>query len=131
MILDNETLFSDDQTLTADAASEDIIDLGTARDIGVGKPVPIVIQVTQTFTGTSPTLQAALEVDDNSAFSSAKVVVTTGTLTDPVVGDRLNLNYVPEGTDERYVRLNYTVGGTSPSGKVTAGVVDGAQNNTL
>lgn len=131
MILDNETMFSDDQTLTADAASEDIIDLGTARDIGVGKPVPIVIQVTQTFTGTSPTLQAALEVDDNSAFSSAKVVVTTGTLTDPKVGDRLNLNYVPEGTDERYVRLNYTVGGTSPSGKVTAGVVDGAQNNTL
>lgn len=131
MILDNETLFSDDQTLTADAASEDIIDLGVARDIGVGKPVPIVIQVTQTFTGTSPTLQAALEVDDNSAFSSAKVVVTTGTLTDPVVGDRLNLNYVPEGTNERYVRLNYTVGGTSPSGKVTAGVVDGAQNNTL
>lgn len=131
MILDNETLFSDDQTLTADAASEDIIDLGIARDIGVGKPVPIVIQVTQTFTGTSPTLQAALEVDDNSAFSSAKVVVTTGTLTDPQVGDRLNLNYVPEGTDERYVRLNYTVGGTSPSGKVTAGVVDGAQNNTL
>ncbi len=40
--------------------------------------------------------------------------------------------YVPRGTNLRYVRLNYTLVGTAPTtGKVTAGIVAGHQENNL
>jgi hypothetical protein len=38
--------------------------------------------------------------------------------------------FIPRGTSERYMRLNYTVAGTAPTlGKITAGVVMGSQSN--
>jgi len=37
---------------------------------------------------------------------------------------------VPPGTDEQYMRLNYTVGGTNATaGKVKAGLTTGIQTN--
>ncbi len=128
MILDKEAIFSEDQALTVSGASANVLDLGVARDIGVGVPIPIVIQLTVDAGGTSPTLQVDLEVDDNDSFSSATVVESTS-VSGGVAGDRLSMNYVPHGTDERYVRLNYTLGGTSPTYTVTAGITGGNQNS--
>ena len=123
MILDMENLLSDDQALTVSAVSTNHIDLGVARDIGKGTPIHIIIQNVVAAGGTNPTLLAILEVDDNSSFSSAKEVARSSILTGALAGDRLSLQYIPQGTDERYLRISYTTGGTSPTHTVTAGVV--------
>lgn len=130
MILDAQTLFSDAQAITATAASENIIDLGVAKDLGPGVPLPILIQVVEAFNNLT-SLAVALEVDDNAAFSSAKVVQTTSVaLADLVAGKQIPPMYVPQGVDERYARLNYTVTGTAPTtGAVTAGLTKGIQTN--
>jgi len=125
MILDKENLFSDDQNLTSTGASTNYIDLGVARDIGKGVPIPIVIQLTADAGGTTPTLDIDLEVDDNTSFSSATTVVSAKQIAGGSAGDKATIVYVPEGTNERYVRLNYTLGGTSPDYTITAGIVHG------
>lgn len=141
MHLDEQALFSDQQAITATAASTNYIDLGAAntppggsnaikRDIGGGNDMPLLIQVTEAFNNLT-NLKVDVEVDDNTSFSSAKVVGTaTVVLADLVAGKKIPPFNVPIGTDERYMRLNYTVTGTAPTaGKVTAGIAGGLQTN--
>ncbi len=143
MILSAELLLSDDQAITATAASTNYIDLGAAgtpqraqgpldNDPGPGTGVPFECIVTQAF-DLLTTLTVDLEMDDNTAFSSATTVVTVDVpLADLTVGKNIfaNLN-LPTGITERYVRLNYTVTGTNPTvGQITAGVSGGRQTNT-
>lgn len=134
MILSLEQLFSDSQNLTSSGASTNIIDLGATgtvlgapaaqvRDIGKGRPIPILVQLAAAASGTSPTLDVALQVDTVSNFASATTVVTAPQKAGGAAGDRITLFYIPEGTNERYLRLNYTLGGTSPDYTVTAGIV--------
>lgn len=127
--------FSDNQAITADAASTNSKDLGAMgtvygaagaleRTSGAGKPINLLIQVVQAFaTCTSVTFQ--VQVDDNSSFSSPKTVIEqTVLLADLVVGARTAFKYIPRGVDERYMRLFYVVNGSdATAGAVTAGVV--------
>lgn len=141
-IFSNQDLFSDSQAVTADAGSTNIIDLkatGTpvgaavalARDLGKGCRIPLEVLVTEAFNNLT-TLQISVQVDDNDVFSSAKTVALSRTyaLSELTLGARLNFPaQIPEGTDERYLRLYYDVVGTAPStGKLFAGVVMGRQN---
>jgi len=142
MIFDTKLEFSDDQAITATAVSTNVIDLGAmgtvfgaaaalARDIGKGRPIPLLIQVTAAF-NTLTSLQVTVEVDDNAAFSSAKIIAASRDilLADLVVGMRSELEFIPRGTDERYVRLRYTVTGTNPTtGAIAAGIVAGVHSN--
>lgn len=131
MIFDNETLYSDDQAITATAVSTNVVDGGaTTGDLGKGRPIPIRVQVTEAF-DLLTSLQFDLQVDDNEAMASAKVVQSqTVLLADLVAGKVINFNYLPKGMDERYSQLNYTVVGTAPTaGKVTAGIVMEHQDN--
>lgn len=132
MILDNQTLLSNDQAVTASAASTNIIDLapiasGIVRDIGKGKPIPLLVQVTEDFTaGGAATLAIDLQVDDNSSFSSPKTVdsIAATALADLKAGKQFNMDYIPRGTNERYMRLNFTVAtGPMTAGKIKAGVL--------
>lgn len=140
MLFDLQSMFSDQQAITATAASTNVIDLGAVdtpkhavgpitRDMGKGRPIPVHIQVTEAFNNLT-SLAIALQVDDDEAFGSAKTVMTTTVLlADLAAGKRIAPFYIPEGVDERYVRLNYTVSGTAPTtGKVTAGLVFGRAN---
>lgn len=138
MIFDNQTLLSDQQAITASAASTNIIDLGpirsgAVRDIGKGKHIPLLVQVTQQFAAAGAgTLTVTLEVDDNSAFGSPKVVWTSPALALATLkpGFVIIPEYIPRGTDEQFLRLNYTVAtGPMTAGKVTAGVTMGNQSN--
>ena len=74
MILDLQSMFSDDQAITSSAASTNLIDLGATgtpplsstalvRDIGKGTPIEILIIVTVAHGGTSPTLVVTLQMD--------------------------------------------------------------------
>ncbi|TIW56683.1 MAG: hypothetical protein E5V54_11225 [Mesorhizobium sp.] len=135
MIFDMQTLLSDAQAIVATAASANIIDLGPiangiVRDIGKGKPIPLRIQVVEAFNNLT-SLTIALQTDDNSGFASPKTVWSqTYVLADLIAGKVIVPEYITRGTDERYMRLNYTVTGTAPTtGKITAGVTMGSHSN--
>lgn len=137
MIFDLTTLLSDQQAITVTAVSTNVIDLapiatGIIRDIGKGKPIPLLIQVTEQFAAAGAgTLTVTLEVDDNEAFSSAKTVWTSPAIAKATLkpGYVVVPEYIPRGTDERYLRLNYTVGtGPMTAGKIVAGVTMGNQS---
>jgi hypothetical protein len=142
MIVDNTLVFSDSQAITATAASTNVIDIGAAgtaygaaaalsRDIGKSTEIPVYASVTQAFNNLT-SLKVALESDDNAGFSSAKEIASrTYLLAELTLGARLSFPAeLPEGTDEQYIRINYTVTGTAPTtGKIFASVVAGRQNN--
>lgn len=134
MIFSANQMFSDGQVVTVDAASTNVIDLGATgtvlgapaaltRDIGKGRPIQIVVQLDIAATGTTPTLIVELQVDTVENFASPTTVARTVQLAGGAAGARLALYYVPEGTNERYLRLYYDVGGTTPSYQLTAGIV--------
>jgi hypothetical protein len=145
MIIDSQALFSDDQAVTATAVSSNIIDLGAtgtvpggstalSRDIGKGTPVEILIQWTvAAVSGGASTVTVDLETDDNSSFSSATTLATTGAIAKAtlVAGYQMKIHYMPRGA-ERYIRLNYTVATANlTAGAVTAGIVAGVQTNDV
>ena len=135
MIFDQQNLLSDAQAITATAASTNVIDLGPiktgiVRDIGKGKAIPLLIQVVETF-NTLTSLTIALQVDDADTFGSPKTVWSAVVaLADLKAGKVVVPEFITRGTDERFMRLYYTVTGTAPTlGKITAGVTMGNQSN--
>ena len=145
MIVDNTLVFSDSQAITATARSTNIVDIGAAgtaygataavpRDIGKATRIPILLTVTEAFNNlTSLTVQ--LEVDDDPAFGSPTVVAVGPAITlasgKLAVGQMINFPAeLPEGVNERFVGLRYTVAGAAPTtGKIHASIVAGRQAN--
>ena len=129
MLLDQQALFSAAQAITATAASTNVIDTGSNKDVGKYGDIPLLIQVVEGFNNlTSRTV--TVQTDDNSAFSSAADVLSmTIPLASLVLGYKSPVITLPMKM-ERYIRLNYTVTGTAPTtGKVTAGITGGVQTN--
>lgn len=137
--------FSNQQAITASAASTSSIDLsatGTpapghtvalSRDIGRGNPVNIRVQVTEAF-ATCDSLKVAVQTDADTAFGSVVTVLETEAIAvaSLTVGYVFNLQWIPRNTDERYLRLYYTVAGSNATtGKVFAAVVESAQDNDI
>jgi hypothetical protein len=122
MILDSFLQFSAAQALTATAASTSYIDLGVDRNVGVGTPLSVVItlDVAADATDGNETYSAALQTDSSSAFGSA-VTLGTATITR---GDAAGTKYIiplpADSKADRYLRLNYTLGGTTPTVTLTA-----------
>lgn len=138
MIFDKTTLLSDAQAITATAPSTNVINLGPVatglvRDIGKGKQIPLLIQVLEQFAAAGAgTLTITLEVDNDEAFGSPKVVWTSPAIGKATLkpGYQIIPEYIPRGTDELFMRLNYTVAtGPMTAGKITAGVTMGNQSN--
>lgn len=137
MIFDRQTLLSDYQAITITAPSSNVIGLGpkvagVVRDIGKGKHIPLLIQVTEAFLAAgAATLTVTLEVDDNVGFASAKTVWTSPAIPKAtlVPGYVIIPEYIPRGTDEEFLRVNYTVAtGPMTAGKIVAGVTMGNQS---
>ena len=138
MIFDQQTLLSDAQAITATAVSTNVIDLGPikagiVRDIGKGKQIPLLAQVIEQFTAAGAgTLTISLQTDDNEAFASPKTVWTSAALALATLkpGFVAIPEYIPRGTDDRYICFNYAVAtGPMTAGKITAGVTMGNQSN--
>lgn len=130
------------QAITASAASTNYADTGVrtvppgghsvtpVSDLGKGNRIPILIQVTETFL-TLTSLKVAVQVDDNTSFSSATVVLETEAivLASLVAGYQFNIDFIPPKTNERYVRLYFTVAGSdATAGKIFATVVEAKQD---
>lgn len=133
MILSAQQIFSDGQALTASGASTNVLDLGPAagtvlnapaalvRDIGKGTPIPIRVQLDVAAGGTSPTLDVALQMDTAEGFPSATTLMTSEQVAGGAAGDRINSLYIlPHEITEQFLRLNYTLGGTTPTYTVSA-----------
>lgn len=116
MLIDRQNQFSDAQSVTATAASTDIIDLGAVRNIGVGEELYIVFLVTTTFVGAAGTITPSLQTDDNAGFASAATVRTYDTI--PTLSPAGTYRFyrlepfTAAGVYERYIRVLYTVAGT-------------------
>jgi hypothetical protein len=135
MFVDSFTQLASAQALTSTGAvSEDYIDLQNARDIGIGEPLALVINVKVAAGGTAPTLTASVEVDDNTSFSSATVVCSTGALAAAALtlGAQIVLPIPPLSTlitsnpsaaEGRYLRANLVLGGTTPTLTVDAQIM--------
>lgn len=137
MIFDSTNLFSDAQAITDTAVSTNVIDFGVAqtpkhaanaitRDVGKGTKAKLRVQVVEDF-ATLTSLKVAVQVSDAENFGSG-VVTLLETEAVPVAdldaGYVFRLESIPRGADKRYMRLNYTVAGTTATtGKVTAGLV--------
>lgn len=122
MIIDAFQQFSAAQALTSTAASTNYIDTLTDGNVGMGEPMcaVITIDVAADHTTGDETYVAALQTDSSSGFGSA---VTLGSVTIPrttVAGDRFVIPVPPDQTGNRYYRINYTLGGTTPSVTLTA-----------
>lgn len=143
MLLSKQQTFSEGQVVTADAASTNVIDLGApgtvlgapaalVRDVGKGREVDIIVQLDSAPTGTSPTLDVDIEVDTVENFASPTIIASSQQKAGGAAGDRIQITgKLPEGANQRYIRLAYDVGGTSPSFVVTAAIVAADQTNKV
>lgn len=123
MILDRENAFSQSQALTGTSlvASTDHIDLSVVRQIGQGNGLPnLVVNFEAAPGGTTPTITIALQTDDNNTFSSPTTVVTyLNAVTTPGASSQFVFDLPKQGL-ERFIRVAYTQGGTSPTTTVSA-----------
>lgn len=122
MILDAQLQFSAAQALTATAVSTNILDLGSARQIGIGEQLSILLCaiVAADFTTGDETYSVAVQTDDNASFSSATVLSTTAILASQLTLGAVYVIAFPRTGVERYVRLNYVLAGTTPTVTLSA-----------
>lgn len=127
MLLDKENQFSDAQTVTTGSgtgvASTNVIDFGSARDIGAGRNLYIVVNCVTATTdaGNNSTLEVRTQTDDNESFSSATNTGVVGTFpVNSAIGTKLVRRIDPGLFNERYGRLLYI----SANGDLSTGAFD-------
>lgn len=135
MILDKQAILSDNQAITASAASENTIDFGfpgtpvyanqIKPNAGCGAKVPLLIQITEDFVGAT-SLDVELQTSNDVAFTTPTTLYKHSfAAADLVAGARAPLPVFPYGTTQQYLRAYYTVGGTATAGRITVGVSGG------
>lgn len=130
MYIDKALQVSNEQAVTATAASTDVIDFGqTNSDAGMTDQLSMVITVDEAATaaGAATVTVAVQDSADNSSFSDVAVTAAIGKAT-LVAGYQ---HVIPMPTKlRRYCRVNYTVAtGPLTAGKFSAQVVTGIQQN--
>ncbi len=125
MILDQENLFSDNQTITASAPAANVIDLGVG-DAGPAEGASLFVSASTAFTGGGAlfvTLQTSDSIDAAGALVGPVDLVDYNIRNEPLVaGGKLVGARLPHGL-KRYVGLKYEISGTLAAGAITAGLV--------
>lgn len=126
MLLDDQNRYSDAQALTVTAASEDVIDHGSDRNLGIGEPMALMITLTVAADNTTgdETYTAQLQTDTVEGFGSPTAV--GGLITIPAgsaIGTRFVAVLPPDTTMERFSRVNFTLGGTTPTVTLNADLI--------
>lgn len=137
MIRDRQNSFSNDQAVTADAVSSNVIDLGplsagnTLRDIGAGETLYLHVLVKKAFvTSGSATLTVTLESDSTPDLATSPTVhaaiaaaLAAGTL---VAGYWIAKGVpIPSGAYERFLGVRFTTN----TADFTDGIVDAWLSN--
>jgi hypothetical protein len=120
MYIDKDTLMSEDQAVTTTATSTNVLDLGAME--GHGNPIPLLVQVTQTFATCTSVTFALTECATADGSFTVKAQSGAIAVADLVAGKQVLFGIVPKDT-ERYLKMSYTVAGSAATaGKVTAGL---------
>lgn len=123
-MLDSQLMFSEKQAITATAASTNVIDLGTKREVAFGTPIPLLADIKETFNNCTSVTFAVQTATDSAFTTPVTLVSTTVLLADLVKGNRIPLVFMPAG-NLGFTRMYYTVTGTAPTtGKVSACLTD-------
>lgn len=129
MILDALLMVSDAQAVTADAVSTNTIDLGAsspAREIGSGEPMGflLTVDVAGDFTTGDETYSFQVISSTAAALTSPTVLAVRTLTAAQLAAGAIFFLPLPAGTpSQRYLGVNYDVGGTSPTLTVTAALV--------
>ena len=135
MYVDAQLLFSDAQAITADASSTNTIDLGAARNIGVGQALYIhtIVDVAMTDSGSNSTLQVYLWGDSTTSFTpdDTQLLFTIPAVT--AAGQKFVGRIAPGfASNYRYIQLRYTpVNGDLSAGSFTSFVSVDSDVNTV
>jgi hypothetical protein len=119
-IIDRENNYSgaSGQTIVATGPSTDVIDHRLDRDMGIGEPLAVVVvpRAVPDAADGNETYVFQVQTDDNSGFGSPASIGPAVTI---VRGSAAGLKYVvmlpPDTTWERFSRISWTLGGTTPS----------------
>lgn len=130
MFMDINLQFSDKQAITATAASTNLVDLGIARNIGVGDDLYLVLLVTTAFTdsGSDSTVTPSLETATDAAFTSPVTVATYDVFAALAAVGASQIHKLKVGTAAgaylRYIRVKYTLAnGNLTTGAITSFIV--------
>lgn len=130
MIIDRNLQVSNEQAVTATAASTDVIDFGQANpNTGLSDHSNMVITVDESATaaGAATVTFALQDSADNSTFLDVAVTAAIGKAA-LTAGQQFVIAMPTK--HRRYVRVNYTVAtGPLTAGKFSAQVVAGIQQN--
>lgn len=126
MLYDLENLFSNNQAITADAASTNVVKMaaGVLKEVAFGTPIPLRIQVTEDF-ATLTSLNIKVQTATDAAFTTPVTLAETGDIAVASLkaGYVAPINFIPKG-NKGYMRLYYDVtGSNATAGKITAGIV--------
>lgn len=128
MILDAESLFSNEQAVTATADSTNVIHVGARRDIAIGTDLFFFVHVPVTATAAgAATVTFALVTASDLAFTAPTTLATSGAIgkAELVQGTYAWIGKLPYNVEE-YLKLTYTVAtGPLTAGKFTAGLTNG------
>jgi hypothetical protein len=123
MIIDKRLKVSAQQALTGTSlvASTDVIDLGSDLDVGPGEPLWLVVAARTGLAGTdTPTIKWSIQTDDADTFGSPTTLVEQPALGAAAFATgKIFWTAVPQ-SNERYLRVAYTMTGTTPTATVDA-----------
>ena len=127
-MIDSQLIFSDNQAITAEADSDNIIFLGENREVAYGKPIPLLITVTEKFE-TLTELKISVMTDDNETMGAAKELASCSVKAEDLVeGAKIPLAFMPAG-NKGYVRLKYTPTESATAGKLFACLTDNVKSS--
>jgi hypothetical protein len=105
--------FSNDQAITASAASTNLMALGAIRNFAQGaRPLYLVVQCTVAMTdgGSNSTVTVTVETDALAAFGSATTTQTLEVFAAlSAIGERRVVALGTAAANEAFLRLTYTV----------------------
>lgn len=146
MFTDDYLYFSKSQAITASAESTYYLDKSHSKDIGPGTPMYVCVCCEESF-NTLTSLDIALQSHEDTGFSTGTETLLTKNflLADLAINasplgmpsgvslyKSLVIGSVPWDTDERYLRMYYTVNGSAPStGKLTSWLCDRPPANAV
>ncbi len=130
MILDDYLKMSEAQAVTSSAASTSYIDTLAAGDSYEGAWLYILVDTTTDSAGDAAVITFSLQTDDNSSFSSATTLVSSGEIVQATaVAGYVYKVRIPAGA-ERYLRVYYSIATADLSaGKFDAYIVKDVQTN--
>ena len=122
------------QTVTADAASTNLIDLDKANiRLGAGKPMWVIARIGSVDWATIVSLEIILQTDTDTTFTTALKIYKLGrfAVADMTAGALLLNTPLPHMKYQRYMRMYFNVFTSNTAGTIMVALADGPEEAAL